>query len=113
MRIAVPAPHRSRKYVGSAVEYRWPSGPNSRGKGARRASPGQDKNGGEQAGNGSASDHPDGDSGGRRADYRPRGTAPGSGLFATLKRTFTEFEDNFTDWAASLTYYGRSRCFRR
>jgi membrane protein len=30
-----------------------------------------------------------------------------SGLFATLKRTGTEFaEDNLTDWAASLTYYG-------
>lgn len=30
-----------------------------------------------------------------------------SGFFATLKRTGTEFtEDNLTDWAASLTYYG-------
>jgi membrane protein len=30
-----------------------------------------------------------------------------SGPFATLKRTGTEFmEDNLTDWAASLTYYG-------
>jgi len=66
--------------------------------------PSQDKEGGEQAGNGSASDHPDGGSGGRRADYRPRGTDSDSGLFATLKRTFTEFgEDNLTDWAAALT----------
>ena len=31
----------------------------------------------------------------------------GSSLFATLKRTATEFmEDNLTDWAAALTYYG-------
>jgi membrane protein len=30
-----------------------------------------------------------------------------SSLFATLKRTATEFmEDNLTDWAAALTYYG-------
>jgi membrane protein len=43
----------------------------------------------------------------RRADYRPEGTSTGTGLFATLKRTLTEFsEDNLTDWAAALTYYG-------
>jgi membrane protein len=42
-----------------------------------------------------------------RRDYRPEGTGTGSGLFATLKRTATEFmEDNLTDWAAALTYYG-------
>ena len=42
-----------------------------------------------------------------RADYRPRGAGADSGLFATLKRTLTEFqEDNLTDWAAALTYYG-------
>jgi membrane protein len=30
-----------------------------------------------------------------------------SGIFATLKRTATEFrEDNLADWAAALTYYG-------
>ena len=30
-----------------------------------------------------------------------------SGTFATLKRTFKEFsQDNLTDWAAALTYYG-------
>ena len=30
-----------------------------------------------------------------------------TGLLATLKRTVTEFmEDNLTDWAAALTYYG-------
>jgi membrane protein len=34
-------------------------------------------------------------------------TAAGTGPFATLKRTATEFmEDNLTDWAAALTYYG-------
>jgi membrane protein len=42
-----------------------------------------------------------------RADYRPTGTDPRSSTFATLKRTVTEFsEDNMTDWAAALTYYG-------
>jgi membrane protein len=42
-----------------------------------------------------------------RRDYRPEGAATGSGLFATLKRTATEFmEDNLSDWAAALTYYG-------
>jgi membrane protein len=31
----------------------------------------------------------------------------GTGLLATLKRTATEFrEDNLSDWAAALTYYG-------
>ncbi|MGZ4270244.1 MAG: YihY/virulence factor BrkB family protein [Solirubrobacteraceae bacterium] len=42
-----------------------------------------------------------------RADYRPTGTDTGTGLVATLKRTLKEFsEDNMTDWAAALTYYG-------
>ena len=45
--------------------------------------------------------------GGRRADYRPEGTDTGTGVFATVKRTVKEFsEDNMTDWAAALTYYG-------
>jgi membrane protein len=44
---------------------------------------------------------------GRRADYRPAGGNDSSSLFATIKRTFTEFsEDNMSDWAAALTYYG-------
>src|SRR5690349_9539375 len=31
----------------------------------------------------------------------------GRGVFAALKRTFRQFsEDNVTDWAAALTYYG-------
>ncbi len=42
-----------------------------------------------------------------RRDYRPEGAAPNPGTWATLKRTVREFqEDNLTDWAAALTYYG-------
>ncbi len=42
-----------------------------------------------------------------RADYRPVGTETKASAFATLKRTVTEFsEDNLTDWASALTYYG-------
>ena len=42
-----------------------------------------------------------------RRDYRPEGAAADSGAWATLKRTAGEFrEDNLTDWAAALTYYG-------
>jgi membrane protein len=44
---------------------------------------------------------------GVRRDYRPEGAGVNTGFFATLKRTATEFmEDNLTDWAAALTYYG-------
>jgi membrane protein len=44
---------------------------------------------------------------GPRADYAPEGTDPGTGWWPTLKRTAKEFqEDNLTDWAAALTYYG-------
>jgi membrane protein len=44
---------------------------------------------------------------GARRDYRPEGAGADAGIFATLKRTATEFmEDNLTDWAAALTYYG-------
>jgi membrane protein len=47
-----------------------------------------------------------------RADYAPEGVDARSGVFATLKRTVTEFsEDNLTDWAASLTYYGLMAMF--
>ncbi len=43
----------------------------------------------------------------RRHDYRPAGADRGTSLFATLKRTVSEFsEDNLSDWAAALTYYG-------
>lgn len=42
-----------------------------------------------------------------RRDYRPEGADRGTSLFATLKRTVSEFsEDNLSDWAAALTYYG-------
>lgn len=42
-----------------------------------------------------------------RRDYRPEGAAANPGAWATLKRTAREFqEDNLTDWAAALTYYG-------
>jgi membrane protein len=42
-----------------------------------------------------------------RRDYRPTGSDDRSSVFATLKRTATEFrEDNLMDWAAALTYYG-------
>jgi membrane protein len=42
-----------------------------------------------------------------RRDYAPEGEASKTGLFSTLKRTLTEFqEDNLSDWAAALTYYG-------
>ncbi len=38
---------------------------------------------------------------------QPEEPGAGTGLFATLKRTASEFiEDNLTDWAAALTYYG-------
>ncbi len=41
------------------------------------------------------------------ATIGPRARGPTPGIFATLKRTATEFmEDNLTDWAAALTYYG-------
>jgi membrane protein len=44
---------------------------------------------------------------GVRHDYSPGAAGTGSGIFATLERTATEFmEDNLTDWAAALTYYG-------
>jgi membrane protein len=43
----------------------------------------------------------------RRRDYRPGGTVKGTSTFAALRRTLTEFsEDNLSDWAAALTYYG-------
>ena len=42
-----------------------------------------------------------------RADFEPAGADRRPTTFATVKRTFTEFmEDDLTDRAASLTYYG-------
>src|ERR1700750_738473 len=40
-------------------------------------------------------------------EHVPEGVERRTGIWPTLKRTFQEFqEDNLTDWAASLTYYG-------
>src|SRR3712207_396220 len=42
-----------------------------------------------------------------RFDNAPRGADPTPTTMGTLKRTLKEFsEDNLTDWAAALTYYG-------
>ena len=42
-----------------------------------------------------------------RRDYQPAGASRETGLLPTVKRVFKEFqEDNLTDWAAALTYYG-------
>ena len=44
---------------------------------------------------------------GTRADYAPTGADPSPTTGGTVKRTLKEFsEDNLTDWAAALTYYG-------
>jgi membrane protein len=44
---------------------------------------------------------------GTRSDYAPEGADPKATTVGTLKRTLSEFsEDDLTDWAASLTYYG-------
>src|SRR5512132_736622 len=43
----------------------------------------------------------------RGRDYVPKGVERETGFWPTLKRTALEFqEDNLTDWAATLTYYG-------
>jgi membrane protein len=43
----------------------------------------------------------------RDTEHAPTGVERRTGLWPTLKRTAQEFqEDNLTDWAASLTYYG-------
>jgi membrane protein len=45
--------------------------------------------------------------GGNRHDYAPSGVERDPSPLATLRRTGSEFmEDNLTDWAAALTYYG-------
>jgi membrane protein len=44
---------------------------------------------------------------GTRSDFAPRGADTKATTGGTLKRTLKEFsEDDLTDWAASLTYYG-------
>jgi membrane protein len=43
----------------------------------------------------------------RGTDFVPKGVPRETGVWPTLKRTVQEFqEDNLTDWAATLTYYG-------
>jgi membrane protein len=43
----------------------------------------------------------------RGSDFVPTGVDRKTGIWPTLKRTVQEFqEDNLTDWAATLTYYG-------
>jgi membrane protein len=42
-----------------------------------------------------------------RRDYRPAGVSTKTSALQTAKRVFKEFqEDNLSDWAAALTYYG-------
>ena len=54
-----------------------------------------------------ATDRPDSPAEPVRRDYRPEGTYDKPTRFGVLRRTATEFsEDNLTDWAAALTYYG-------
>jgi membrane protein len=54
-----------------------------------------------------ATDRPDGPTDPIRRDYRPTGTYDKPTAFGVLRRTVSEFsEDNLTDWAAALTYYG-------
>jgi membrane protein len=68
-------------------------------------SPGEGRPQGNQA---SGDPAPDDDViSGTRADYAPVGADPKPTTGGTLKRTAKEFsEDNLTDWAAALTYYG-------
>src|SRR5215203_3632963 len=52
-------------------------------------------------------DRPDSPAEPVRRDYRPEGTYDKPTRFGVLRRTATEFsEDNLTDQAAALTYYG-------
>src|SRR4051812_4951182 len=59
-------------------------------------------------GSGAGDPAPDNDKiSGTRSDYAPTGADPKATTGGTLKRTLKEFsEDNLTDWAAALTYYG-------
>jgi membrane protein len=61
----------------------------------------------ETARNGDGDGARRGDGDGARRDYRPTGSEAKTGWLGALKRTVTEFsEDNLSDWAAALTYYG-------
>src|SRR3954466_3382955 len=77
--------------------------PMARMTGSRRTTPKT-----HSSGNRAADPAPDDDVvSGTRADYAPTGADAAPTFFATLKRTVKEFsEDNLTDWAAALTYYG-------
>jgi membrane protein len=69
--------------------------------------PGEDKQSGANREPDEGNKAAEGDNSPTRKDYKPAGAEQKTGLFATVKRTFTEFsEDNLTDWAAALTYYG-------
>jgi membrane protein len=49
---------------------------------------------------------------GTRSDFAPKGADPSPTTGGTIKRTLKEFsEDNLTDWAAALTYYGTLALF--
>ncbi len=49
---------------------------------------------------------------GTRSDFAPTGADPSPTTGGTIKRTLKEFsEDNLTDWAAALTYYGTLALF--
>lgn len=70
--------------------------------------------------NGDSADRANGDSPGRagspeggqttaapRRDYRPEGVTRDGSRIGLLKRAYAEYsEDNMSDWAAALTYYG-------
>jgi len=60
------------------------------------------------AGSAGSDPAPDNDNiSGTRADFAPVGAGTKATTGSTIKRTLTEFsEDNLTDWAAALTYYG-------
>ena len=63
----------------------------------------------EQAGAARSGDAAPGDDNitGTRADFAPEGADPKATTGGTLKRLVKEIsEDNLTDWAAALTYYG-------
>jgi membrane protein len=58
-------------------------------------------------GDGSGADSGDDKVSGVRSDYAPAGADPKPTTGGTLKRLVKEIsEDNLTDWAAALTYYG-------
>src|SRR3954449_2818682 len=99
-----PAGHREEDHH----RCRFPEAPMARMTGSRRTPP-KTRSSGNHAGDPA----PDDDIvSGTRADYAPTGADARPTFFATLKRTVKEFsEDNLTDWAAALTYYGVQALF--